>query len=207
MKSIWTLIAVWLFVFFASAQKINRHALVQRHNVIINKWDSLSSLTVGNGKFAFTVDITGLQTFPEHYKNGITLGTQSDWAWHSFENKEVHQPEAALKNYTFNGKQSSYMVQWNEPGPNKKASDWFRQNLHRLQIGNVGFRLIKKDGSIALISDLQDVHQTLNLWLGEIYSSFTIENERVEVTTFCDPKLDQVQVQVKLKLCPTGCCI
>ena len=75
MKSIWTLIACCLFVFFASAQKINRHALVQRHNVNIIKWDSLSSLTVGNGKFAFTVDITGLQSFPDKYKNGITLGT------------------------------------------------------------------------------------------------------------------------------------
>jgi len=204
MKSIWTLIAGCLFVFFASAQKINRYELVQRHNVLVNKWDSLSSLTVGNGKFAFTVDITGLQSFPEQYKNGLTLGTQSDWAWHSFENKEAHQPEAALKNYTFNGKQSSYMVQWNELGPNKKAADWFRQNLHRLQLGNVGFRLLKKDGSIAAISDLQNVHQTLNLWLGEIHSSFTLENDRVEVTTFCDPKMDQVQVQVKSNLIKQG---
>ena len=67
-----------------SAQKIDRKALVQRHNVIITKADSLSSLSVGNGRFAFTVDVTGLQSFPKQYEKGIPLGTQSDWGWHSF---------------------------------------------------------------------------------------------------------------------------
>ena len=42
------------------AQPINRKALVQRHSVHVKKIDSLSSLTVGNGKFAFTLDATGL---------------------------------------------------------------------------------------------------------------------------------------------------
>jgi len=67
-----------------SAQAINRMALVQRHNVVVTSADSLSSLTVGNGKFAFTVDITGLQSFPDNYARGIPLGTQSEWGWHSF---------------------------------------------------------------------------------------------------------------------------
>jgi hypothetical protein len=63
---------------------IDRKALVQRHNVINKGTDTLSSLSVGNGRFAFTVDATGLQTFPEHYDKGIPLGTQSEWGWHSF---------------------------------------------------------------------------------------------------------------------------
>jgi protein-glucosylgalactosylhydroxylysine glucosidase len=61
-----------LIVFIASflsvhaiSQKIDRKALVQRHNVKLNKADTLASLTVGNGSFAFTVDATGLQTFPK----------------------------------------------------------------------------------------------------------------------------------------------
>lgn len=204
MKSIWTLIACCLFVFFASAQKINRHALVQRHNVNIIKWDSLSSLTVGNGKFAFTVDITGLQSFPDKYKNGITLGTQSDWGWHSFSNTNHLKREDALKTYTLNGKDQTYMVQWNDSSIHKKASDWYRQNPHRLQLGNVGFKLIKKDGSIASIEDLYAVHQQLDLWSGEIHSTFKLENELVEVITFCDPKWDQIQVQVKSSLLKEG---
>jgi protein-glucosylgalactosylhydroxylysine glucosidase len=43
----------------------DRHALVSRHNAANMSFDTLSSLSVGNGAFAFTVDATGLQTFPD----------------------------------------------------------------------------------------------------------------------------------------------
>ena len=48
-----------------SAEKINRVALLERNNPHITQIDTLASLTVGNGGFAVTVDVTGLQTFPE----------------------------------------------------------------------------------------------------------------------------------------------
>ena len=63
-------------------EAIDRHALVTRNNPEVTAMDSLSSLSVGNGEFAYTVDATGLQTFPEVYKNGVPLGTQSQWGWH-----------------------------------------------------------------------------------------------------------------------------
>lgn len=66
------------------SEKIDRFALVNRHNIQITDFDSLNSISVGNGKFAFTVDATGLQTFPLIYDNGVCLGTQSEWGWHSF---------------------------------------------------------------------------------------------------------------------------
>ena len=68
------------------SEKIDRFALVNRHNVFNTEFDSLNSFSVGNGEFAFTVDATGLQTFPEIYDNGGCLGTQSEWGWHSFPN-------------------------------------------------------------------------------------------------------------------------
>ena len=46
-------------------EAIDRHALVTRNNPEVTAMDSLSSLSVGNGEFAYTVDATGLQTFPE----------------------------------------------------------------------------------------------------------------------------------------------
>ena len=58
---------------------INRKLLVSRNNPVNTTADTLASLSVGNGKFAFTTDITGLQTFPEHYSRGVPLGTQSEW--------------------------------------------------------------------------------------------------------------------------------
>jgi hypothetical protein len=60
---------------------IDRYALVTRHNITTSEINPLNSLTAGNGKFAFTLGITGLQSFPEFYENGIPLGTQSQWGW------------------------------------------------------------------------------------------------------------------------------
>src|SRR5476649_2677723 len=97
----------------AFAQKIDRKALVTRHNVVITKVDTLGSLTVGNGKFAFTVDATGLQSFPEYYKNGVPLGTESEWGWHSFPNKDGFKYSETLQDLDFNydGRKAPYAVQ------------------------------------------------------------------------------------------------
>ena len=99
----------------AFSQAINRQAVVQRHNVHINKIDSLSSLTVGNGNFAFTVDATGLQSFPGAYANGVPLGTQSVWGWHSFPNTENLKIEEAQKIYELEGRKIS--IQFNRKNP------------------------------------------------------------------------------------------
>jgi len=62
---------------------IDRHEVVTRHNPVITSADPFSPLSVGNGEFAYTADITGLQTFPEVYEKGIPLCTQSQWGWHT----------------------------------------------------------------------------------------------------------------------------
>src|SRR5215212_5961431 len=104
------------------SQSINRKELVQRHNVIITKADSLSSLTVGNGAFAFTVDATGLQSFPQQYAKGVSLGTESEWGWHSFIDTANYKREEALRTYHLNNREISYSVQFNSPERNKSAS-------------------------------------------------------------------------------------
>ena len=67
---------------------IDRHALVTRHNVTLTSADPLTPLTVGNSSIGFTVDITGLQSFPDFHTNGTPLHTLSSWGWHSFPNPE-----------------------------------------------------------------------------------------------------------------------
>ena len=120
-------------------EAIDRHALVTRNNPEVTAMDSLSSLSVGNGEFAYTVDATGLQTFPEVYKNGVPLGTQSQWGWHSFGNPENYKPEEALVEYDFgHGHKELYATQPKEPGRAKEASDWYRVNPHRLHLGIIG---------------------------------------------------------------------
>src|SRR5215471_2889347 len=89
-------------------QLIDRQALVARHNPRLHKLDPLSPLSLGNGEFAFTADVTGLQTFPEAYRQ-IPLCTLSQWGWHSFPHPAG--PDSAdlrLISYDTHGRQVGY---------------------------------------------------------------------------------------------------
>lgn len=181
--------------------KIDRYALVTRHNVIVQNFDSLSSLSVGNGEFAFTVDPTGLQTFPEYYeRGGVPLGTQSQWGWHSFANPYNYQRIEVWKNYMVNNRQVPYLYAYNSPPRKKDATDWLRANPHRLHLGIIGLNILKKDGTPAQMKDIQHIRQELNLWTGEINSYFEVENIPVNVRTVCHPQLDMVAATVRSPL-------
>jgi len=177
--------------------KINRKALVERHTVKLHKADTLASLSVGNGAFAFTVDVTGLQSFPDQYQNGVPLGTESEWGWHAFPNTNHYKFEDALKTYHLNGRDVPYAVQ-NGGGPElaKKTADYFRINVHRLQLANIGLEIVKKDGTPATLNDIQNINQQLNMWSGEIKSSFTVEGVPVMVVTYGHQEQDAIAVRV-----------
>jgi len=185
---------------YSYSQPINRQAVVQRHNVHINKIDSLSSLSVGNGDFAFTVDATGMQSFPDAYANGVPLGTESVWGWHSFPNTENLKIEDAQKTYELEGRKISYTVQPKEPERAKKAVEYFRVNPHRLQLGNIGLEIKKKDGSLATINDIKNINQELDLWTGIIISSFTVDDVPVKVSTACNQQEDVVAFRIESPL-------
>jgi hypothetical protein len=200
-KWIWV-IAGSIVVSNCMAQKsvIDREALVRRHTIHINKAGPLESLTVGNGRFAFTADVTGLQSFPAFYQKGVPLGTQSEWGWHSFPNTENYRREEALKEYDLEGKKITYAVQVKEPERSRKAVDYFRQNPHRLQLGNIGLEITKKDGTLATIEDLQHIDQQLDLWTGELVSRFKVEDIPVTVTTYAHQEQDVIAVLINSAL-------
>ncbi|WP_455592875.1 hypothetical protein [Bacteroides sp.] len=175
---------------------IDREALVGRNNPQVTAFDSLSSLSVGNGEFAFTVDATGLQTFPEQYKQGVPLGTQSQWGWHEFANPDKYTHDETLKEYDFGrGKKELYSTQFNEAGRQKEAANWFRVNPHRLHLGVVGFEL--QDG--ATPAQFTEVSQTLDLWKGVIKSRFTLDGVPYNVQTSCHPQHDMIAARVESK--------
>lgn len=194
-----------LFCTYAGAYaQIDRQALVQRHIVQVNKIDSLSSLSVGNGRFAFTVDATGLQTFPDAYAKGVPLGTQSEWAWDSFKNAGHYKIEQAYKYYNQYGRKIPYTVQLKGPEQVVEAVNYFRQNVHRLQMGNLGFELTKANGKAARPADIKNIKQQLDPWTGEITSSFTVEGIPVSVTTVAHQDRDMVAASVKSDLIKSG---
>lgn len=197
---IYACLALLLMACTAETQTpIDRQALVQRNNPQLAAFDSLASLSVGNGEFAFTADVTGLQTFPQRYSKGVPLGTQSQWGWHSFSNEKKYRHEETLKDYDFGrGKLEPYAVQFNEDGRPKEAANWYRNNPHRLHLGIVGFDL----GDGVEIEDLTNINQQLDMWNGILHSSFSLNGKQVEVRTTCHPSMDMIAAKVSSTLRP-----
>lgn len=204
MKIIFSVLGFLTIICVSAQEKIDRKSVVTRHNVQISEIDTLASLTVGNGTFAFTVDATGLQSFPDTYQNGIPLGTQSEWGWDTPKNINNYKFEETLRNVTQNGREVSYSTQVKTPERAKDAMNWFRENAHRIHLGNLGFDLYKENGELATTSDLENIHQTLNLWTGEIESSFTLEGVSVKVWTASHQESDAIGVRVSSELLEKG---
>jgi hypothetical protein len=178
--------------------RIDRFALVTRHNVTLTEPDPLTPLSVGNGQFAFTADITGLQTFPEYHEPGVPLCTQAQWGWHSLPNREGYKPADALEMYDVGGRQVPYESGRRPSGGGySPAASWLRANPHRLHLGRIGLRLTKSDGTAVAVTDLADVSQTLDLWTGLLSSQFTLEDAQVRVQTVCHPQRDILAVRVE----------
>ncbi|WP_077619373.1 glycoside hydrolase family 65 [Bacillus sinesaloumensis] len=180
---------------------INRKKLVERHFPRLSAVDSLSPLSVGNRNFAFTADITGLQTFPSSYE--VPLGTQAQWGWHSTDKHNKYD----LNDITFQsletyGRSVDYPLYPNDA--EKEAYHWLRQNPHRLHLGQLSFKFIKENQEEAAITDINSINQVLNLWEGTLYSDFRIEDHLVSVTTVCDPTTDQIGVRVQSTLLNEG---
>lgn len=199
MKTAYYLIALAFLPFVVSCQKnelppIDRHALLQRNNPHVESFDSLSTLTVGNGDFAYSVDATGLQTFPERYSKGVPLGTQSSWGWHSFDNPKGYRFEETLSEFDFgHGHKELYATQYKEKGRQQEASNWFRVNPHRLHLGCVGLYLPDDVGYEAF----EDIDQTLDLERGTINSSYKLRGEPMRVQTLCSPDKDMIAISIE----------
>ena len=181
-----------------AAEKIDRFKVVTRHNPHVTKFDSLSSLTVGNGRFAFTVDATGLQTFPRDYSHGVPLGTMSEWGWHSFPNTEGFQAKDALANHDFHrGHPEFYSLQIKNPERTRRAVDYLRANPHRLHLGTIGL-------DISDASKISGIEQNLDLWTGKIDSKFEYGGMKYHVETVCAPDEDCIASNISSEGKATG---
>jgi hypothetical protein len=167
---------LYLSIFYISVSactvsKINRKAVVQRHNLTI-KETHLKPMQVGNGELAFNVDITGLQTFQPH-------NTLAHWAFHSMPlptGMKVSDFEGIV--YNVNGKPVEFEID-NPKQP--VLSKWLAANPHPVNLGRIGLLLTHKDGTLATVSDLKNPVQHLDLWSGIITSSFIFDGSTVSV--------------------------
>ena len=182
---------------------IDRRAVVSRNNPVITEADPLASLTVGNGHFATTVDVTGLQSFPFEYRGGVPLTAMSDWAWHKFENTDGLTPADSEKSFDLgHGHPEVYAVEYKaskgDEARNVAATEYFRVNPHRLNMGVIGLSLPVQ------LSALTDIRQELKLYDGVIESSFKADGQPVDVITAAMQEKDAVIYRIKSPLLNDG---
>lgn len=183
---------------------IDRHALVARHKVSLSMPDTLGALSVGNGEFAFTADVSGLQTFYEDYENGISLGTQAQWAWHSLPSQTKYKLDDVAVDYeSCDGSKAPYAVQHKE-GRAGDATQYLRANPHRLHLGLVRLLIAKNNGEQIKLSDLHNIQQRLDLWSGKIESSYEVEGHPVKVILYAHQQEDRIAARIESPLIAAG---
>lgn len=183
---------------------IDRYALINRHNIQVNVFNPLASLTVGNGNFAFTTDITGLQTFFREYEEGVSLGTMSNWGWHTLPNTEMYDISETYLYHEVNGRQVPYGHQLNTSPRSTGAVSYFRENPHRLHLGIIRLVILKENGEEITLNDVVNPDHQLDLWRGEVTSRFEVEGQPVEVKVFAHQELDLISAQIRSPLIEGG---
>ncbi|MDF2888290.1 MAG: hypothetical protein K0R23_2675, partial [Lacrimispora sp.] len=175
---------------------INRYELVNRHNPVLTKADKSSPLSVGNGNFAFTADITGMQTLYEEYQTTLPLCTMAQWAWHTKPVSEKRYSYALsdveMTEYPYEGRTVQYAVK--KKNGNEEAYDWVRQNPHKLNLARISFAY---QGNPITEDQITDIYQELKLYEGIMDSRFQISGESCHVITASDCDTDTVSFQVK----------
>ena len=203
MKTIINIAILCMLTPLLASAAIDRNAVVSRNNPVITKADTLASLSVGNGHFATTVDVTGLQSYPLDYKNGVPLCAMSDWGWHQYPNSKNLKPSESEKSFDFgHGHKEIYAVEYKkkEDGRHKEATEFLRVNPHRLNLGTIGLYLTDEKGKQISLYQLTDIRQEQKLFDGEILSSFVANGKKVEVTTGAHPSKDALYARIKSEL-------
>ncbi|GHV88168.1 hypothetical protein AGMMS50267_05280 [Spirochaetia bacterium] len=180
---------------------IDRQSLVTRHNPIYTKPVKDAPLSVGNGRFCFTADFTGLQTFFDDYAapaDGFPLCTMAEWGWHSCADAPKDDSLLRLTPFDTQGRPVGYAV---DDAGQEELFKALRQNAHKFHLGKIGFELESKS---LTQENCRSGKQTLNLWEGLLSSAFTIDGEPVLTETFVHPHEDTLYVRVASPLLAAG---
>lgn len=172
--------------------------------------DPTAVTSLGNGAFAFTVDVTGLQSLNCSYGFPFDLNTLSDWGWHtSFDGSD------ALRTYnytTFNtpqpgGGNATRPVRY-PTGSNASAGAgaWLHNNPHRLPLAQVALAWAAPGGGAPLAAgDVASAAHALDAWAGAAASLTTLRGAGgdrpatdARVLTAVHPDVDALAVRVAL---------
>jgi len=131
----------------------------------------------------------------------------SDWGWHKFENTNGLTPADSEKSYDFgHGHPEVYAVEYKkaEDGRHKQATEYFRVNPHRLNLGAIGLDLQDAAGKKIELQSLTALRQELQIYDGKIESQFRADGQQVDVTTAALQDKDAVIYRIKTPLLKDG---
>ena len=183
---------------------INRKKLVNRHNPHLTTFAPYSPLSIGNGEFVFTTDITGLQSFQDLYTNAMPLCTMANWGWHSTPFSDtvssISKEEVGTKMYDTYGRQVPYYTNRS----NTEKYNWVRQNPHKYHLGRIGFAFFDQNNNRLSHSAITDINQELDIYTGILHSSYSINDNYCITKTAVCAYSDTIAVSSKSNLIPTG---
>lgn len=176
---------------------INRYQLVSRHNVKNDDFDYYSPVSVGNGEFAYTVDVTGLQTLYEEYEPVMPLCTMSNFGWNRVPEKgsTYTLDDLTMNRYTYNGRQVFYPK--SSLPREEHIYQWLRVNPHRVNLFRLGLKDRKND---IKKEQLSDISQELMLYQGRIASQYKINGVQCRVQTACHSEKNILGITVESDL-------
>ena len=174
---------------------IDRKALVSRHNPVFIKTKTADPFSLGNGRFCFTVDFTGLQSFPQSFSS-FPLCTMSEWLWHRYPGAPKDDAQLRLTEYDTFGHPVGYATSEHDQ---ELLFRGLRQNAHRANMARLGLKLAGVS-----YEHYTAEQQELSLWEGILTSRFLLKGKLVLVETLVRPDEDTICVRVVSSLVNKG---
>ncbi|MET8979475.1 hypothetical protein ABZX85_28130 [Streptomyces sp. NPDC004539] len=204
---------------------IDRHAVVNRHHAVLDAPDAGVVLSVGNGDFGFTADVTGLQTFtPFHEPVPDTApgpgtprvtgtSTMTSWGWDEQPNDAGYVLADATTEYRTRRGGVRYpdrppLAALMSPATEHRdlAGRWLIDNPHRIDLGRLGLILRPRPDAEPETTPwaVTDVRARLDPWTGVVTSTFSYLGQPVEVVTVAHAGRATVATRVSSPLLSTG---
>ncbi|KAF4814608.1 hypothetical protein CGCTS75_v013343 [Colletotrichum tropicale] len=185
-----------LFLPVLASTAIDRRAIVESFKVIRTEVpttidNATTPLQVGNGDFAFNVDITGTQSL-------VPFNTLSSWGWHKDRLPENGEKIGDYHGVAIeaHGKDVFYDI---EDPELPEVSKWLSANPNRINLGRISLAYKNKP-----LSTITKPHQELNPWNGTVVSNFQIDGHHTRVITQGDFETDSVAFEIQSDLISTG---
>lgn len=156
---------------------INRLDIIASFNPHLTDINPQSPLSVGNGRFCYTADITGMQTLYEEYSAETPLCTMAEWGWHTkkADNEKGFYTLDDVRMTPYNYCKRTVTYPRVKYEGNEAAYDWVRQNPHKFNLAKIGLYFHNEP---IQADSIYCINQTLDITTGILKSIFRLNVNR-----------------------------